>query len=452
MVAGLGIDFKNRRRNKVAGSISKEFIVYDKHENKLGIHIETNESLGNCPKYITIRDIYYKPCSPTKIIQQFNSVELPNDVLPIILQSSTIFLATKYLSNVKHMGLNHRGGEPGFVRYKNGKIYIPDYSGNRYFSSLGNIENDPVAGVLFLDFNKGDLLQVTGMAKNIYGDDANAIMKNQSLITEITITGFVYIGNGLPIRTNTEKNSPYNPSISFLSTEKDYNITNIKSTLSQLDSVIKVTPTISTFHFTTSSPISYKSGQHIILDFSSVIVKKYQHMNDDHPQWLNDNLIRSWTITSHSSINTNTFSITVRKQSNLSKFLHMQTQLSVPIKGVGGNFLYDGSDAIFIAAGIGITPFISFLKQENVGHISLLFSLRNEDLNLRSLYNSNKNIDEHIFITDVDGRMQKSDIEKVSDYKNRPFYVCGPLLFMNQIFRWAQELGISQIYSEDFSF
>lgn len=202
IIAGLGIDFKNRRRNKVAGYISKEFTLYDKYENKLTINIETNESLGNCPKYITIRETYYKQCYSTKIIRELNCTELPNDLIPIILQASTIFL----------------------------------------------------------DFNQGNLLHITGNAKNIYGNNANMIMKNKSLVTEITITGFVYIENGLPIRSNNEERSLYNPSLSYLLTEKNYNITNIESTISQLDSIVKITPTISTFNFITSLPISYKSG------------------------------------------------------------------------------------------------------------------------------------------------------------------------------------------------
>lgn len=173
-------------------------------------------------------------------------------------------------------------------------------------------------------------------------------------------------------------------------------------------------------------------------------------MNDNNPQLLNDNLIRSWTITSYSNINVNTFSITVRKQYNISNFLHMQKQLTIPIKGIWGNFLYDGSDAIFIAAGIGITPFISFLKQKNVVNISLLFSLHNEDLNLRLLYNS-KDIDEHIFITDLNRCMQKKDIEKILNYKIDPV-ICGPSTFTNQVFKWAQELGVLQIYFENFDF
>src|SRR5262249_24476065 len=61
--------------------------------------------------------------------------------------------------------VSHRGGRPGFVRLgSDGLLTIPDYLGNFLFNTLGNVERDRRAGLLFVDFASGDLLQLTGQA------------------------------------------------------------------------------------------------------------------------------------------------------------------------------------------------------------------------------------------------------------------------------------------------
>ena len=41
-------------------------------------------------------------------------------------------------------------------------LTFPDYTGNAYFNTLGNISRNPRAGLLFIDFSNGDLLFLTG--------------------------------------------------------------------------------------------------------------------------------------------------------------------------------------------------------------------------------------------------------------------------------------------------
>ena len=41
-------------------------------------------------------------------------------------------------------------------------LTIPDFSGNRYFNTLGNLAANPRAGLLFIDFERGDTLQLSG--------------------------------------------------------------------------------------------------------------------------------------------------------------------------------------------------------------------------------------------------------------------------------------------------
>jgi hypothetical protein len=40
----------------------------------------------------------------------------------------------------------------------------PDYNGNSIFNTLGNIQVNPNAGLLFIDFESGRTLQISGVA------------------------------------------------------------------------------------------------------------------------------------------------------------------------------------------------------------------------------------------------------------------------------------------------
>jgi hypothetical protein len=61
--------------------------------------------------------------------------------------------------------ISHRGGWPGFVRVDGDLLTIPDFRGNRYFNTLGNLIAESRASLLFVDFETGDLLQLQGTAQ-----------------------------------------------------------------------------------------------------------------------------------------------------------------------------------------------------------------------------------------------------------------------------------------------
>lgn len=54
LFAGVGIDFSNRRRNKFAGTIDSVDI---EPSGKIHLNLSSNQHLGNCPKYITVRSL-----------------------------------------------------------------------------------------------------------------------------------------------------------------------------------------------------------------------------------------------------------------------------------------------------------------------------------------------------------------------------------------------------------
>src|SRR5215472_16934602 len=68
-----------------------------------------------------------------------------------IAAADTLFVATS--GGAEGVDISHRGGKPGFVRIDQDTLTIPDFAGNRYFITLGNMLVDPRAALLFPDFS-----------------------------------------------------------------------------------------------------------------------------------------------------------------------------------------------------------------------------------------------------------------------------------------------------------
>jgi hypothetical protein len=90
--------------------------------------------------------------------------ELDDAARVLIGDSDTFFVASRSRAVIDAGGLDmsHRGGRPGFVAVQGDTLVIPDFRGNRYFNTLGNLLGEPRAGLLFVDFASGDLLQLQG--------------------------------------------------------------------------------------------------------------------------------------------------------------------------------------------------------------------------------------------------------------------------------------------------
>ena len=83
----------------------------------------------------------------------------------MIVGADTFFVAS-YADNengARRVDVSHRGGRPGFVHVaEDGVLTIPDYAGNLFFNTLGNLLLNPRGGLVFAGFDTGDLLQLSG--------------------------------------------------------------------------------------------------------------------------------------------------------------------------------------------------------------------------------------------------------------------------------------------------
>jgi hypothetical protein len=158
----LGIELHSRRRNRMNGTVSTA--------DGGALHVEVEQSFGNCPKYIHLRD--YAFLRDPGVLSQGEvreAGELDQAARSMIETADTFFVAS-YADRDGHrqVDVSHRGGEAGFVTVaSDGTLTIPDYSGNFFFSTLGNILLNGQAGLVFVNFETGDVLQLTGDAELI---------------------------------------------------------------------------------------------------------------------------------------------------------------------------------------------------------------------------------------------------------------------------------------------
>ncbi|KAK4047867.1 hypothetical protein OIO90_006028 [Microbotryomycetes sp. JL221] len=412
-VAGVGVELTTRRRNKVAGMAKA---VYNQDLEVVDVDVRVTQALGNCPKYITVRNLEPNPSlrTPTISHEQLrldSNEELPPEIRAFILERDTCFLGTAYRPTSRNastfeefLGCNHRGGRPGFIRVRtdNRTIVLPDLSGNRHWSSLGNIESNPVAGLMLPNFETGDVLYVTGQAKNYALDEAKKFMPRAKLLTTITVTGYTLVRNALPFRQSkdpsTSEPSPYSPPIYHLVEEVAQE--SVQDVTAKLVNVEFHLPRgvddiegaeLATFSFETSRDINAKPGSFAVLDLSPLLGQyTYRHMSiRGSEQTVNDDGVRTWTISS--APGPRQFSLTIKKlpkgrvtprlfanaariqRAKLANDGTFVPKLELPFLGVGGNFLLPAEDTeadvrlLLIAGNIGVTPFLRFIEAINSG-------------------------------------------------------------------------------------
>jgi predicted pyridoxine 5'-phosphate oxidase superfamily flavin-nucleotide-binding protein len=148
----LGIEFPTRRRNRANGIVAGA--------GPDGLVLDVRQSFGNCPQYIHPRSAV--PAPAPGLATPFTGLDA--EAAAAIAAADTFFVATAARTAEPSGGVDvsHRGGPAGFVRVAGDTLTIPDYAGNRYFNTLGNLVSDPRAALLFVDVARGDLHVVQG--------------------------------------------------------------------------------------------------------------------------------------------------------------------------------------------------------------------------------------------------------------------------------------------------
>jgi hypothetical protein len=176
----LGIDFGTRRRNRANGIVSSR--------DAAGFTVVVRQSFGNCPQYIQ-RRVIVRADTVSGLARESSSLD--GEARSLIHGADTFFVASRSRADVGPAGgadISHRGGRPGFVSIEGDTLLIPDFRGNRYFNTLGNLLGEPRASLLFPDFAAGDLLQLQGLASIDWSGSAGALVQGAERIWQFRIT------------------------------------------------------------------------------------------------------------------------------------------------------------------------------------------------------------------------------------------------------------------------
>lgn len=204
----LGIEPHTRRRNRMNGIV--------RGVSASGFAVELSQSFGNCPKYIQARESVYveRPTSSAGPVVHA-SAQLNDAARRMIEQADTLFIATAYAGNGDAAGraggvdVSHRGGKRGFVRVEaDGTLTMPDFVGNYFFNTLGNLVVNPRAGLLFIDFDNGDLLYLAVTADIVWdGPEVQSFAGAQRLM-RFKVQSMRLVESSLPLRWGEAELSP----------------------------------------------------------------------------------------------------------------------------------------------------------------------------------------------------------------------------------------------------
>jgi len=232
----LAIEPRSRRRMRINGTVSR------KGERLI---VRTEQTYANCPKYIQAREIITEPAGSTSetsgphgdspgasgspapregVCGSPGTSLAPPGAGPAGLSSATAFgdddrawiegADTFFVATTAPglgADLSHRGGTPGFVRVVDDRRLVwPEYVGNSMYMTLGNLELDDRCGLLFLDWEGGDALHLTGRAHIDWdpGDVPGALR-----LVRFEVDRIVRVREASPLRWRFTEYSRHNPPV-----------------------------------------------------------------------------------------------------------------------------------------------------------------------------------------------------------------------------------------------
>ncbi len=148
------MEFAAKRRVRINGTLTAS--------DHGVLEVDVAQAYGNCPQYIHPRQLDSENGSAAEDLIIHRSEIMDDHDVELVGSADTFFLGTTHPE--RGNDASHRGGPPGFVRADHNSVDWPDFPGNNMFNSFGNLAVDPSAALLFVDFETGRSLQLSGHA------------------------------------------------------------------------------------------------------------------------------------------------------------------------------------------------------------------------------------------------------------------------------------------------
>lgn len=470
----LGIQLETRRRNRLTGRIAS--VRPD------GFTIAIRQTFGNCPQYIQTRatavlpgvDVPRAP-RPVVRLDRFDAA-----TRGLIERSDTLFVATAYSDGVdapsRGADVSHRGGRPGFVRVEDDRTFVfPDFSGNNHFNTVGNIVLNPKAGFLFVDFDTGTLVQLTGRAEIVWdGDEVRAFEGAERLI-RFRADEVVRVEGSLPLGFAFGEYSPmldrtgtWQQAAETMAAGQERNA----YTPYEVFDIRPESAEVTSFHLRRAdgkAPARFEPGQFLPIRLAIP--------GRENP------VTRTYTVSD--APGAGHYRLSVKREGGdalVSNFLHDRVKPGFRLEAMAprGKFVLDRSSdrpVVLISAGVGITPMIAmtnFIVNEGLrtrrfrrthfihgardgrahafgDHIRRL-AAAHDALTVHVRY-SRPRADDRLGVShDSEGHVDIALLKHLLPFDDHDFYLCGPAPFMQTLHDGLTGLGVREqrIHYESF--
>ncbi|MDA5557817.1 FAD-binding oxidoreductase [Shimia sp. MMG029] len=434
----VGIELATRRRNRLSGRT---------RPTDAGFAIDIRQTFGNCPQYISERDWWRVP-HPTRPTSQ-SAAQLSAAQIAHIQAADTLFIGSGHHSAEQAASngydASHRGGAPGFVQVVSPtRLRIPDYSGNNFFNTIGNLIEDPRVGLLFVDFATGGLLHVSGRA-TIDWAPQEARDPSALRVIEVTIERVLDRREALGLRWSKTP-MPTRKLVVTAKTKEAEDITSF--TLSAQD----------------GAPLApFKAGQHLPIALEGPTQRA--------------KLRRSYSLSGPA--HEGSYRITVKRepQGLASRMLHSKIAVGdvIDAKPPAGDFVIpdNSSPLVLISAGVGLTPMVAMLHEalhQNPNRpVWFLHGTRNRRhhalrTEVAKLISDAPNATSRVFYSqpdpddllgqhyDAQGRITAQEVLALTAGAQAHYLLCGPAGFVTALTSGLEAQGVpmAQIHSETF--
>ncbi len=444
-IGGLGLQFETRRRNRFTARLGA---------GGTALLAEIQQSFGNCPQYIQTRDVELsrRPQRSAGTTERQEHRGLDQAARTAISAADTLFVATAVEGDGPAFGVDvsHRGGKPGFVRVEGDLLTIPDFAGNLAFNTLGNLLVNPRAGLLFLDFEKGDLLYLAGRGNVVLDSPEIGAFRGAERLWTFKVERSIRLKEALPLRFQSGESAPttlatgsWEEASAALEAERLAN----SWRPFQVARIVEESASVRSFYLKAADGqglAAYKPGQFLPIRITPPGAEA---------------LVRTYTLTSLAG--DPHYRISVKRDGQASRYLHEAIGVGdrIEVMGPRGEFVLDPEverPAVFLSGGIGITPMLAMLRglvAENARtrgtrRAWFLHSARTAEdrpfaAELKALREGDGGVSLHSFETQGGARLSAEDLKAILPFDDYDFFICGPAGMSQDLYDGLRDLNVS---------
>lgn len=469
----LGIELHTRRRNRVNG------VLRGSTDGELRVAVE--QSFGNCPQYIQLRDVVALGDPLGDPQHAFaGTVEESGDLdaaARATIEAADTFFVSSYAEQDGHrqVDVSHRGGKAGFVRVAaDGTLTIPDFAGNLFFATLGNILLTGRAGLVFADFATGDLLQLTGDAEVVLSSPEIAAFQGAERLWTVRPRRVVRRRGALPLRWSLRPDG-WSPNSLMTGDWREAADRQLAADLATrwrpftVTRIVDESRTIRSFHLLPADGaglVPHRAGQHLPI--------RVTLPGQDKPA------LRTYTLSVAPS--DAVYRISVKRDGAVSRHLHETVRVGdgIEARAPAGAFTIDAQGqrpAVLLAGGVGITPLLAMLR-----HV-VYEGLRTRRVRPTVLVQAARSLEDRPFAReladlaaaadgavrivrvlsepdgavagvdyDVAGRIDMALLARLLPFGDNDVYLCGPPAFTQALYDGLRGLNVAddRIHAEAF--